>query len=297
MRRQSSMGSWIGTIVVVLVVVAAGAYLVYKAMHPGMVPTAASVLPAAPASAPASVATSSIQHPITQATAPVSASTAALPALDDSDANVAAALIALAGGGDLRTLLLPQQIIARIVATVDTLPRHALGTLMLPLRTPKGAFTTSEIDGQTVISEQNAARYAPYMQIVDGVDPKALVAWYVHAYPLFQQAYRELGYPRGYFNDRLIAAIDDMLAAPESAQSAPLLPSRAFYVYADPALESLSAGQRLLLRVGPANAARIKAKLRAIRAQLTGQGLPTAPAAAGKVHTRPEQAPRRQGRP
>ena len=275
MRRQaSSTGSWIGAVVVVLAVVAAGAYLAYKAIHPGMVPTAASVPPAATAPAPASAATSSIQHPIAQAGAPASASTAPLPALDDSDANAAAALIALAGGGDLRSLLLPQQVIARIVATVDTLPRHALGTLMLPVRTPKGAFATAEVDGQTVISEQNTKRYAPYMLIVDRVDPKALVAWYVHAYPLFQQAYRELGYPRGYFNDRLIAAIDDMLAAPESARSAALLPSHAFYVYADPALESLSAGQRLLLRVGPANEARIKTKLRAIRTQLTGQTLP-----------------------
>ena len=274
MRRQSSMGSWIVAVVVVLAVAAAGAYLAYNAMHPGTVPTAASVSPAAPASAPASAATSSIQHPIAQAAAPANASTAALPALGDSDASVAAALVALAGGGDLRSLLLPQQVIARIVATIDTLPRHALGTLMLPSHTPKGAFTTTEIDGHTVISEQNAARYAPYMLIVDRVDPKALVAWYVHAYPLFQQAYRELGYPKGYFNDRLIAVIDNLLAAPTLAQPAALTQSGPFHVYADPSLESLSSGQRLLLRVGAVNEAKIKAKLRAIRAQLTAQAPP-----------------------
>lgn len=273
MRRQASVGSWIGAVVVVLAVVAAGAYLAYKALHPGM-PITTAAQPTSPSSPPTSAATSLIQHPIAQADAPASASTAPLPALNDSDANVAAALITLAGGGDLRSLLLPQQVIARIVATIDTLPRHELGTLMLPLHTPKGAFATTGLDGQTVIGEQNAARYAPYMQIVDGTDPKALVAWYVHAYPLFQQAYRQLGYPHGYFNDRLIAAIDDMLAAPELVRPAALARSRAFYVYADPALESLSAGQRLLLRSGPANEAKIKLKLRAIRAQLTGKKLP-----------------------
>lgn len=274
MRRQASVGSWIGAVVVVLAVVAVGAYLAYTATHPGTPITSNKVSPASPSSVLASAATSSIQHPIAQAALPASASTAALPALGDSDASVAAALAMLAGGGDLRSLLLPQQIIARIVATVDTLPRHELGTLMLPLRTPKGAFATTEVDGQIVMGEQNAARYAPYMQIVDGADPKALVAWYVHAYPLFQQAYRQLGYPRGYFNDRLIAAIDDMLAAPDLARPAALVRSRTFYVYADPSLESLSAGQRLLLRAGPANEAKIKAKLRAIRAELTGQVLP-----------------------
>jgi hypothetical protein len=161
--------------------------------------------------------------------------------------------------------------------SIDTLPRHALGTLMLPLRTPNGRFATTEVDGQTVISNQNAARYAPYMQIVDSVDPKALVAWYVHAYPLFQQAYQQLGYPKGYFNDRLIVVIDDLLAAPTLAQPAALTQSGPFHVYADPALESLSAGQRLLLRAGSVNEAKIKAKLRVIRALLTTQTLPAAP--------------------
>lgn len=272
-RKSSSVGSWIGAAVAVLAVVAVGGYLAYKALHPDM-PIIAVAQPASSSSAPASAATSVIQHPIAQAGLPASASTAPLPALDDSDASVASALAMLAGGGDLRSLLLSQQIITRIVATIDTLPRHELGTLMLPLHTPKGAFTTAEVNGQMVISEQNAARYAPYMQIVDSADPKTLVAWYVHAYPLFQQAYRQLGYPHGYFNDRLIAAIDDMLAAPEPVQPAALVRSRTFYIYADPALESLSAGQRLLLRTGSTNEAKIKAKLRVIRAELTGKVLP-----------------------
>lgn len=112
------------------------------------------------------------------------------------------------------------------------------------------------------------------MQVVDAVDPQALVAWYVHAYPLFQQAYRQLGYPKGYFNDRLIVAIDDMLAAPEPTESPALRRGDVYYVYADPALESLSTGQKLLLRSGPANEARIKARLRAIRDLLIGQALP-----------------------
>ena len=149
--------------------------------------------------------------------------------------------------------------------------------------TPKGVFTASEINGQTVISEQNAARYAPYMLIVDQADPKALVVWYVHTYPLFQQAYRQLGYPKGYFNDRLIAVIDNLLAAPTLAQPAALTQSGPFHVYADPSLESLSAGQRLLLRVGAVNEAKIKAKLRVIRAQLTAQMLPVAPRSAKTV--------------
>jgi len=40
----------------------------------------------------------------------------------------------------------------------------------------------------------------------------------------------------------------------------------------DPELESRSAGQKILLRIGNDNAARIKAKLREIRTELTRRG-------------------------
>ncbi len=276
MGRQASTGSWIAAVIVLVAVVVAGVFLARKAMQPTQ---PAPSTPATAASIPARSAAAPVEHPISQVDAgPASAATIALPALDDSDASVASALGGLAGGGGLSSLLVRPQIVARIVATIDALPRHELGTMILPLRTPMGSFLTRDADGRTVMDEQNASRYAPYMQFVEHADPRAVVAWYVHAYPLFQKAYQHLGYPKGYFNDRLIAVIDNLLAAPEPTQPPTLVRSKGFYVYADPALESLSAGQRLLLRTGSANAAMIKAKLRAIRAQLVGQHLQTAPA-------------------
>ncbi len=41
------------------------------------------------------------------------------------------------------------------------------------------------------------------------------------------------------------------------------------YTFADPALESRPAGQKLLIRMGPENAAAIKAKLTELRAVIT----------------------------
>ena len=277
MGRQASTGSWIAAVIVVLAVVGGGAFLVYKAMHANQ--SAApppDVAPAIPATAAAP-----IQQPIAQAgTTPASASTAALPGLDQSDAAVTAALQRLAGDAKLSALLVRPQLIARIVASIDAMPGRSLGGYMLPAKTPKGAFVTRDVAGQTVIGEENAARYAPYMAIIEQVDPQALVDWYVQSYPLFQQAYRQLGYPKGYFNDRLIVVIDNLLAAPEPTEAPALRRSdKGYYVYADPGLEALSSGQRLLLRTGPANEARIKARLRTIRGLLVGQRLqPAVPA-------------------
>jgi hypothetical protein len=91
---------------------------------------------------------------------------------------------------------------------------------------------------------------------------------YERLYPLFQQAYEDLGYPGKYFNDRLVETIDDMLQAPEVAAPIQLVQPKVFWEYADASLESRSAGQKLLIRMGPANARLIKAKLRDFRAEI-----------------------------
>ena len=87
-------------------------------------------------------------------------------------------------------------------------------------------------------------------------------------YPLFQQAYVELGYPNGYFNDRLVGVIDHLLAAPEPKAPIALTQPKVMYEFADPALADLSAGQKIMVRVGLDNEPRLKAKLREIRKAL-----------------------------
>jgi hypothetical protein len=83
-----------------------------------------------------------------------------------------------------------------------------------------------------------------------------------------QEDYRNLGYPKGYFNDRLIEAIDDMLAAPEAPATVALVQPKVLYQYADPDLEARSAGQKIMMRMGSENAAKVKAKLQEIRREL-----------------------------
>jgi hypothetical protein len=100
------------------------------------------------------------------------------------------------------------------------------------------------------------------------MDAKTLVALYRGLQPLFQQAYEELGHPNGEFNTRLIEVIDHLLATPAAPAEIRLVQPSVLYRYADERLEKLSAGQKLLLRMGPENAAIIKGKLGDIRAQL-----------------------------
>lgn len=260
---------------VVVAAIAAGVWIWRQATQPGAVQAPEAPAAAASAGATPAGASSAIRHPIAEA-APAPASTAPLPELDESDASVAETLLALAGNDALAGLLRRDQIIRRIVATVDALPRESVGTNILPVQTPKGTFLADQANGTITLSPRNAARYAPYMRVLQAVDPRAAVAWYVQHYRLFQQAYADLGYPKGYFNDRLVTAIDDMLAAPLPDGPVQLVQPKVFYRYADPGLEARSAGQKLMMRLGPDGEAQAKARLRVYRQLLTGPALPPA---------------------
>ena len=165
-------------------------------------------------------------------------------------------------------------IIRHIVATVDNLPRKTIAIAILPVKPAGGPFVTGTDAGGMLIASDNAARYAAYVSAAEAIDAERLAGFYVRLYPLFQQAYVELGYPNGYFNDRLIGVIDHLLAAPEPKAPVYLAQPRVVFEFTDPQLESLSAGQKILVRVGADNEMRIKAKLRELRKLL----------ASGEVH-------------
>jgi hypothetical protein len=109
---------------------------------------------------------------------------------------------------------------------------------------------------------------------MEQANTQSLVQSYARFYPLFQKAYEDLGYPNGYFNDRLVEVIDHLLAAPDVPAPVALAQPKVLYEFADPALEARSAGQKILMRIGPVGEARVKAKLREIRRAVTGQPLP-----------------------
>jgi hypothetical protein len=65
-----------------------------------------------------------------------------------------------------------------------------------------------------------------------------------------------------------VQVIDHLLATPQVAGAIPLTRPKVFYEFADPSLEALSSGQKILIRMGPQNAEIVKAKLRELRAQI-----------------------------
>lgn len=221
-----------------------------------------------PAVAPAVTAEplAEVRHPVDAL--PAEALAEPLPALGDSTRLASEEIVALVGAPAFGELFLAQELVRRFVTAVDNLPRRDLPVGQRPLRGPQGTFITAGTEEAPVLDEANYARYEPYVRLATLLDAKAAVAAYQRLYPLAQQAYEELGYPGRYFNDRLIEAIDDLLATPELEGPVSLSRPNVLYQFADPSLEARSAGQKILIRMGPGNARQVKAKLAEVRALL-----------------------------
>ncbi len=251
-------------VVAVLVLCVAAAFYFWR-RGPEAPAVSPSIEPAPAQTAPPAAVTPPIRYPVESA----QPASTPLPPLQDSDATVLDGIAGVVGARALE-LLRREDVIRHIVATVDNLPRRSVATRVLPVRPVPGRFATAGSGDDVAIAAENAARYAPYVQAAEAVDAKTLAALYVRFYPLFQQAYRELGYPNGNFNDRLVDAIDDMLAAPVVRGPIRLTQPKVLYEYANPDLEQRSAGQKIMMRMGNDNASRIAAKLREFRREVVG---------------------------
>jgi Protein of unknown function (DUF3014) len=268
-----------------LIVVAAGSYLyLTRSREPPQPPPGHSTLPEASSAG-------AIRHPIEDIGRDAPDQGAAggeIPPLDASDAAVEGAAADLLGGEVVLGLVNSGDYIRKIVATVDNLARHRTSARLWPVQPTPGRFTVRQDGDRTYLSAENFQRYSPFVNLVASVDTDKLVSLYVRYYALFQQAYEDLGFPGLYFNDRVIEVIDNLLATPEPGGTIELvLPSQdpsvevarpwVLYEYADPALRSLSAGQKILIRMGNENSGRVKAKLRELRKRLATE--PPRPAA------------------
>jgi len=245
--------------------------MTFEASHPP--PIAAPTVPQ-PAASPA--AEPSIKHPLEAL-------------VDDQQAatshDVEGVLAELFGRKTVLSMFQTQDFARRLVATVDNLGRSHAPVAAWPVNPTAGRLVVEKRAGGEVIGTDNGLRYAGFVLLVEAVDLRKAVAAYARLYPQLQQAYEDLGFPKHYFNDRLVEVIDQLLATPDVSAplkvrlpqiNGPLQPERPWvlYEFEDPALQSLSAGQKILLRMGPVNERRMKGKLIEIRRLVTDGGLP-----------------------
>jgi hypothetical protein len=248
----------VGVAALIFVLAAGGVYYLRSRNAP---------LPSAPVAAenraPAP-AEPTVSHPLPKA-GDNAAATGPVPPLADSDAPLLDALAQLSSTDAVKQFLAPQDVVRKLVVTIDNLPRQKVAVEKRPTNPIAGSFVATGDEIHGTLDQRNFERYKPMVSVISHMDMKQLGAIYIHYYPLFQESYQNLGYQNGYFNDRLVEVIDSLLAAPEPKAPIELVRPNVMYTYADATLEARPAGQKLLIRMGPENAKAIKAKLTELR--------------------------------
>lgn len=224
--------------------------------------------PAEPATTPAPQPATDkpAAQPVAKASEPEPAAKP-LPKLNDSDPEIRAALTALLPA-KAPVDLSQSQLVRKITQLVTTAADGYLPLRQRLIATPQTQMQVVQ-DGDTIYLDSDSYhRFDRYANTIAATSTEDLLH-FLHTYgPLFQQAFSELGLPKEAFTDNLKQTLDLLLATPEPQEPIKLVQPKVMYQYADPALEKLKPVQKILLRMGPDNRAKIKAKLAALRQAL-----------------------------
>jgi len=193
-----------------------------------------------------------------------------LPTLGQSDDGVRENARALSSNPKLADWLKVTNIIRRVTATVDSVADGRSPRASLKFLVPQKEFSVQKKGEKFYINPQSYTRYNLTADVFQSLNAEGIVRVFKEFKPLFQDAYRELGYKDRDFQDTLVRAIKELLRAPV-VESDVLLEeneeksvSNLAATMADEELEDLSDAQKHLLRMGPKNTAKIQGKLREI---------------------------------
>lgn len=185
-----------------------------------------------------------------------------LPRLDDSDPLVRDGVVSLTRHEGINRWLGSDELIRKFVVFTDNVAHGGIPRQQVSFLAPQQPFTARQISEEVFeMDESSYQRYNAVTDVFISIDSKRAAEFYELLKPLFQRAYDELGYPEGKFDDVIFQAIGRLLETPVIEEPIPLVRPVVTYMYADPKLESLSASQKQLLRMGPRNTRAVQAKL------------------------------------
>jgi len=237
-----------------------------EVIEPRPVPTR--ITPSTPAAA-ASVEVEPMVVDVVEVKEPVAEAAVDLPRLNDSDSFLVEKISELPSGTSLLSYLVDEQLVRRAVVLVENISRGQYPQTALPYKPIVEEMQVSSDDGRLFSME--AASYTRFDAAVAAfvaLDTEQTVGLYRLLSPLLQQAYAEIGFRDAEFEQALIKAIDAVLSAPEIEGPFQLVKPSVMYLYADTRLEELANMNKQLIRLGPENSARLKAKLREFKQAL-----------------------------
>jgi len=237
--------------VAVLGMVLIGLYVAFRSGAP--------VSPKAPTATPAPVPVATLAAVPTPAPARIE-----LPPLNASDVIVRGWIAALSANRDFARWLIPDQLIRKFVAAVGNIAEAEDPIAHIRHLAPPTRFEAMGPRNALVADPKSYRRFDAFASVA----ATAAARLYLNLSPLFDDAYAELGHSKGEFHQTLVQALGHLLATPVSPRRFDLVRQKVSFAFADPQLEALAPAQKMMIRMGPDNRAKVQAKLEEFRAAL-----------------------------
>ncbi len=192
-----------------------------------------------------------------------------LPLLNESDQLIRDGVVSLTRHEGINAWLGPSELVRKFVAFVDNIAHGQVAKEPVRVLTPQGPFLANRIDEKTFeLDPRSYDRYNSFTEIVISIDARRAAEFYHLLRPLIQEAYDELGYGNKPFDDVIFQAIGRLLETPVIDGQIRLVRPVVMYKYEDERIESLSAAQKQLIRMGPRNTRLLQAKLSEVALEL-----------------------------
>ena len=194
--------------------------------------------------------------------------------LDVSDPAIKSSLLDISTATDdsVNRMIVNEGLLQRFVVSVTNLANDEMAPNHQLLTPPEQTFRVYSQAGKQWIDAASYKRYTPYVNMLESFESEALLGMYDIYKGDIQDKYAEIGDSNKNFNEVVLDAIDQLLDTPEVPVPVEVYTDSVTYKYIDPRLENLNEPQKQLLRTGPDNMRRIKAKLREIKVLLEENG-------------------------
>lgn len=182
--------------------------------------------------------------------------------LNKSDSLVRRLAVKLSSHKKTTQWLRNEDLVRKFVAVVDNIAYGMSPRVHLEFLAPQKQFQVVKRGNLFYLNPASFSRYNLAAEVFASLNTEECVKLYWELKPLIQEAYLELGYPNRDFHDTLFRTTVELLETPIVDDDIVVEKKVVTYMMVDPKLESLSEGQKHLLRMGSGNVRKIQAKLR-----------------------------------
>jgi hypothetical protein len=188
-----------------------------------------------------------------------------LPPRDRMDPFLRSLLRELSNRPELANWVATDDLVGQLAMAIDQASTGASPARDFKALKPSGTFSARGSGPTRVIDPAGYKRYDGLVQTVTSIDASKVASIFRTIRPRLNEAYQQHGNAGRNVDAALVAALDILIDTPVVKDPIAVIGSGTDWAFRDDELEGLLPTQKQLLRMGPANAERLQAWLRALR--------------------------------